>query len=107
MEAGVPGGLFSRQVTFATQSGGVVVVTAQARGVGPEIEELMTGRARGEALYALAGELGRRYPGCTAQALARGDPSHPWASRPPGGGRRGRAIGPGPPSGRKGGPFAA
>ena len=70
MEAGVPGRLFSRQVTFATESGGVVVVTAQVRGVEPDIEELMTGRTRGEALYALAGELGRRYPGCTAQALA-------------------------------------
>lgn len=67
--AGVPAGLASR-LSFAVESGGIVVLTAEVGGMAPEMEALMAGRGRDEALYALAEALGRRYPGWTAQALA-------------------------------------
>lgn len=70
VEAGIPEGLFSRGLTFAAESGGVVVLTAEVYGLAPEVEDVMAGRGRGEALRVLAGALGRRYPGDIVQALA-------------------------------------
>lgn len=70
VEAGVPESLFAHHLTFAAESGGVVLLTAEVYGVDPEIERQMARfRSRGEALRVLSEALGRRCPACSVNVL--------------------------------------
>ena len=52
--AGVPGALFAHSPAFAAESGGVVVLTAEVRGLTPDLAAGMADRRRGPLLAALA-----------------------------------------------------
>lgn len=63
LDAGAPEALLDLDPRFETDSGGVVLVSVRAAGMGADLAGRISGRAdRQAALGLLAGELGRRFP---------------------------------------------
>lgn len=68
LAAGVPAALFTYHLEFATESGGMVLVTAGVPDLEPALLEALAGRRDG-ALSALAEALERRCPGLSVRPL--------------------------------------